>query len=292
MENIFLKNIRTKLIIFCLLSILLMLTIPTLIILTIFIMPEIGPFLKGPGMIINILGIGIGIILLTAWIIYFGLKTSLSLPKKFFIFTFIYNALIVAVKFTMSILSVYQVNQVQSFSFNINKNPIILTIISAITFLLYFIVFSSIYLYFKRKVKKSIMQDANIIVEKTKKRKLLAFLGVIISIVIIFGAIGFKGVRELIFVPLLFVLMAREYLSFVFPTFLGLLIALALIGAIYFAAGAFSSVAEQAIIMRNIAILSSFFWAGTILLLIYHALWVVYLFILTIILPFRVVVPK
>ena len=132
MQNIFSKNIGVKLTLFCLLSIL-----------AIWVIPKLDPSTEGPGSI-TVLGVGLVMTLFTAGVIYFGANTSLNLPKKFFLFAFLYNALIIAVKFTISPLSVYQANQLKTFDFQINENPLMLAIIAAVIFLLYFIVFSGI----------------------------------------------------------------------------------------------------------------------------------------------------
>lgn len=280
MQNIFSKGIAIKLIIFCLLSVLAILFIPR-------IDKTLFPLSNGPGSI-TVLGVGLVMTLFTAGVIYFGANSSLNLPKKFLLFTFLYNALIIAVKFTISPLSVYQANQVKTFSFQINQNPFTLAIIAAVIFLLYFIVFSGIYLYFKRKVKKAISQEVTTHVEKTKGHKALVFWGMTLLV----GVIILAGGGTIFAFPLIFSMFSLEYLSFVFSTIFGALIALALIGAIYFVSAAFSSVADQAIAMRDITVLISFFWIGAAFLLVYHALWVVYLLILTALWPLRVVVPK
>lgn len=276
MQNIFSKNIGIKLALFCLLSIV-----------AIWLIPKLDPSTDGPGSI-TVLGVGLVMTLFTAGVIYFGANSSLNLPKKLLLFTFLYNTLIVAVKFSISPLSVYQANQLRTFDFQINENPIMLAIIAAVVFLLYFIVFSGIYLYFKRKVQKAVIQGSVAPVEKTKGHKALVFWG----ITLLAGIIIFAGGGAIFIFPLFFSINALEYLSFVFSTAFGLLIALALIGAIYFVTGAFRSAAEQAIIMRDVTVLVSFFWIGAAFLFIYHALWVVYLLILTALWPLRVVVPK
>ena len=280
MQNIFSRGIVAKLIVFCLLSVLAILIIPR-------IDKALFPLSKGPGSI-TVLGVGLVMTLFTATVIYFGVNTLLSLPKKFLLFTTLYNALIIAVKFTISPLSVYQANQVKTFSFQINQNPFTLAVIAAAIFLLYFIVFSGIYLYFKGKVKRAISQETNVPVEKTKGHKALVFWGMALLV----GVIVLAGGGTIFAFPLIFSMFSLEYLSFVFSTVFGAVIALALIGATYFVGMAFSSVADQAIAMRDITLLISFFWIGAAFLLIYHALWVVYLLILTALWPLRVVVPK
>lgn len=282
MQNIFSKGIGIKLVLFFLLSIL-----------AIWFIPKLDPSIDGPGSI-TVLGVGLVMTLFTAGVIYFGVNTSLNLPKKFLLFTFLYNALIVVVKFTISPLSVYQTNQFEAFSFRINENPLVLAVIAAVIFLLYFIVFSGIYLYFKRKVKKSIPQDAIPVVpvEKTRGHKFLVTWGIILLVGIIIIVSGGSVFFYPLFLSVFLSTFSLEYLSFVFSTIFGVLTALALLGAIYFVRGAFSSAADQAIVMRDITILASFFWVGASFLFIYHALWVVYLLILTALWPLRVVIPK
>jgi len=275
MQNIFSKNIGVKLTLFCLLSIL-----------AIWVIPKLDPSTEGPGSI-TVLGVGLVMTLFTAGVIYFGANTSLNLPKKFFLFAFLYNALIITVKFVISPLSVYQTNQLRPFGFQLNNDALTLAMIAAVVFLLYFAVFSGIYLYFKHKVEKSIPQDA-VPVEKTKGHKALVFWGIALLV----GVIILVGGGSIFAFPLIFSLFSFEYLGFVFSGVFGILIALALLGAIYFVTGAFRSAAEQAIIMRDVTILVSFFWIGAAFLFIYHALWVVYLLILTALWPLRVVVPK
>lgn len=281
MQNIFSKGIAIKLTIFCLLSVLAILFIPR-------IDKALFPLSEGPGSI-TVLGVGLVMTLFTAGVIYFGANSSLNLPKKFLLFTFLYNALIIAVKFTISPLSVYQANQVRTFGFQINQNPFTLAIIAAVIFLLYFVVFSGIYLYLKRKVKRAISQETTVPIEKTKGHKALVFWGMALLV----GVIILVGGGTIFVIPLIFSMLSfLEYLFFVFSTVYGMLIALALVGAIYFVTGAFRSAAEQAIIMRDVTVLVSFFWIGAAFLFIFHALWVVYLLILTALWPLRVVVPK
>lgn len=275
MQNIFSKGLRLKLTLFCLLSIL-----------AIWFIPSLDPSIEGPGSV-TVLGVGLVMTLFTAGVIYFGINASLNLPKKFLLFTFLYNALIIAAKFVISPLSVYQANQFKTFDFEINENPFALVMIATVIFLLYFIVFSGIYLYFKRKVKKSIPQEA-VPTEKAKGHKAILFWGIALLVgVIILISGGF-----IFLFPLIFSIFSLEYLSFVFSTVFGALIALVLLGAIYFVGAAFNSAAEQAIVMRDVTVLASFFWIGAAFLFIYHALWVVYLLTLTALWPLRVVVPK
>jgi hypothetical protein len=55
---------------------------------------------------------------------------------------------------------------------------------------------------------------------------------------------------------------------------------------------AFRSAAERAQILGDAAVFVSFFWVGLAFLALYHALWVVYILVLTSIWPLKVVSAK
>jgi hypothetical protein len=70
------------------------------------------------------------------------------------------------------------------------------------------------------------------------------------------------------------------------------LIALALAGATALAAMTFRTARERASVMGDVSVLVSVFWVGLAFLALFHALWVVYILILTALWPLKVVVPK
>ena len=286
MKIIFSKSIGIKLGLLFLASILAILTIP-----------KLDPSTEGPG-IITVLGVGLVITLFTAYVIYFGVNTSLNLPKKFFLFVFLYNTLVIVVKFVLSPLSVYQVNEFINFTiipFDELFLRMTFTITGIIVFLLYFFVFYRIYLHFKQKVEKSIPQEA-IAVEKTKRYKTLVFWGIALLIVLLVCLIILFNVLPILVISGLFIvftpLISLEYIGIVFSGALSILITIALLVAIYLVTETFRSAAEQAIVLRDITILASFFWIGTAFLFIYHALWIVYMLMLTTLWPLKVVTPK
>jgi len=286
MKIIFSKSIGIKLGLLFLASILAILTIP-----------KLDPSTEGPG-IITVLGVGLVITLFTVYVIYFGVNTSLNLPKKFFLFVFLYNTLVIVVKFVLSPLSVYQVNEFINFTiipFDELFLRMTFTITGIIVFLLYFFVFHRIYLRFKQKVEKSISQEA-IAVEKTKRYKTLVFWGIALLIVLLVCLIILFNVLPILVISGLFIvftpLISLEYIGIVFSGALSILITIALLVAIYLVTETFRSAAEQAIVLRDITILASFFWIGTAFLFIYHALWIVYMLMLTTLWPLKVVTPK
>jgi hypothetical protein len=239
--------------------------------------------------------------------LYFAIKNSLNIPGQFLLFAVLYNALVVIVKFSLAPHSLYVANQSRVFEAFFSfftggggVNPVILSITTALVFLLYFVVFWFIYFLFKRELKRELLATDSqaTLAPKHKGHKVL----VIIGLALLVGIIILAGGGAIFMFPLFFVgspalrlfvvSPALEYLGYVFSTWVSLFMALALVGAIYFVTGAFKTAKEQALALRDVSVLVSFFWIGAAFLFIYHALWVVYLLILTALWPLRVVVPK
>ena len=82
------------------------------------------------------------------------------------------------------------------------------------------------------------------------------------------------------------------YVQFVFESSLSLVVGVLLACAAAFAALAFNSTAERARVVGDAQLFLSFFWVGLYFLALYHALWVVYVLVLTSIWPLKVVTPK
>jgi hypothetical protein len=93
-------------------------------------------------------------------------------------------------------------------------------------------------------------------------------------------------------IPLLLLFGGLEYLGFIFSSAVAGLVALALAGAVTLAAIAFRSTADRAALVGDVALLVSMFWIGLAFLALYHALWVVYVLVLTAIWPLKVITPK
>ena len=275
----------TTLVIFTLLSFLAVVGIP-------YIDKALTPSSDAPGAI-TIIGVGLVITFLMIGALYFGITSSTSVPKKFLTFFVLYNALVVVVKFSLAPGSLYLANQSQVFEalFSIFNNrgsvdPFFLLCTTALIFLLYFLVFWILYRYFKKKLARELDIPA---APKSKKHSVPKFIG----LALIVGLIIVAGGGGILFIPLFFAgFPALQYLGYIFSTWVSLFIALALTGAVYFVNAAFKSAAEQARVLRDVLFLVSFFWMGAAFLFIYHALWVVYLLVLTALWPLRVVVPK
>ena len=82
-----------------------------------------------------------------------------------------------------------------------------------------------------------------------------------------------------------------SYLVYIFSTF-GTAITVALALAAVLAYRTFSEVEKQAVRLGDATLLASFFWLGLALILLYHAMWVVFLLTLVSIWPFQTYTPK
>jgi hypothetical protein len=170
-----------------------------------------------------------------------------------------------------------------------------------VIFLLYLLVFGFIYFIFKQKFKNEVGENADQIMQNynfTRYRKYKELTLIMIAIYIYMTSLSI--VQILPKEPLGLGRLILEYLYYVLPippffllfaNYYNLLIPGALVLAVYFATKAFQTAKEQAVVLRDISVLVSFFWIGAAFLFIYHALWAVYFLIITTLWPFRIVIP-
>jgi hypothetical protein len=79
-----------------------------------------------------------------------------------------------------------------------------------------------------------------------------------------------------------------EYSSSVFlVSAFGLLIAIALVGAIILCSFAFKEAADQSLMLRNVSVLGTFAWIGLAFIAAYHILWLVFLLTVVSLWPLR-----
>jgi hypothetical protein len=254
--------------------------------LAIWLIPKLDPSTEGPGSI-TVLGVGLALTLFTGGVLYFGVIASYKLPTKLLLFAFLYNTLIIIVKFTIWPLLAYRIpadrGEFAQYSGGLPiADPLSLAMIAAAVLLLYYIVFFLLYRHFKYDVEKSIPSDKGL----PSGAKVL----MVLAYVVLFCVIMLTGGAFIVL--FLSALIYFQYLSFVFSGIFGALIAAALIGAVLLVKATFKSAAQQAIAVRNATIFVSFFWVGASFLFLYHALWVVYVLILATLWPLRVVLPK
>lgn len=120
-----------------------------------------------------------------------------------------------------------------------------------------------------------------------KRRERVGWVRVVVISLVVAAIIFASGG-----LPLVAAFGGAEYIGFVLSSGVSLLVALALAGAISLATITLRSSAEQALLVGDAALLVSVFWLGLGFLALYHALWVVYVLVLTSIWPLKVITPK
>jgi hypothetical protein len=224
------------------------------------------------------------IALITTGALYAGLRTDLRLPTRVAAYAVGYNLLIVLVKFVLAPRGLYEVNRTVDLTGFFPLNEAAGAVITAVfVLLLYLIVYVVIYRVSRRRIDALAKVEA---VERPKTARRIV-LPLVVGALILAGTGGAAAL-----IPLALFSSGLEYLDFVFSSALSALIGLALAGASALAFMAFGSATDRARVLGDAAVLVSFFWVGLYFLALYHALWVVYLLVLTTIWPLRVVVPK
>lgn len=236
------------------------------------------PKSQSPGSLTT-LGLGITLTILTSVALYYGIRTKYKFSNKLILFAIIYNCLIVWVKFVLGPFAFYEVNKRIDLVFEINSSPIFSFIIALGVLLMYLLVYSIIYRYFKRKLEKRLNLPRIVL------RGKLLITTLVVLIITVFAVSSFLF-------PFYSTIPVIIYLYFIFSSIVSLVIAFSLVCAILFGVLAFDNATEQAAMLRDSSIFVSFFWVGISFLLVYHALWVVYLLVLISLWPLRVVIPK
>jgi hypothetical protein len=193
------------------------------------------------------------------------------------------------VKLALAPAALYQANQEQSFEATVvdpNSLWFYLAISSGVL-LLYLLVFRVMYGVFKRRFR----HQGRVIGAPPERRSRGANRrrAVLVAVVVTCVALlaSFLWVMPVFFVGL----PTISYLIYVISTF-GAVITLALILAAILAYKTFDEVEKQAVHLGDATLLASFFWLGCALILLYHAMWVVFLLTLVSIWPFQTYTPK
>ena len=222
--------------------------------------------------------------LATTAALYAILRFDLGVPTAACIFAVGYNLLVVLVKFVLAPKGYYDVNQNVALNGPTLDEPFIAVTVAVTVFLLYGGAYYVIYRLVRGQIEHLLELD-----EPRRGHRLrntvLAILG---------GALLLSGgsAALVLLLPLVLAGSSLEYLGFVFQSGVALLVAAALAGAVSLAVLAFRSVTERAQALGDASMVVSFFWVGLAFLALYHALWVVYILVLTSIWPLKVVSAK
>ena len=218
-----------------------------------------------------------------AALLFWGLRSDLGLPATAALYAVAFNVLVILVKLGLAPHGFYEVNQSRDLDglFSID-NGLMAMLAAAAIFVLYVAVYLVLYRYFRVKVEH--LAPADPIPRFVSGRALV--IGVV---VLTFLLIASGGALLLVLVP---IAAGFDYVDFVFSSSLSLMIGVILACATALAAAAFNSAADRARLVGDASVFMSFFWVGLYFLALYHALWVVYVLVLTSIWPLKVVTPK
>jgi hypothetical protein len=218
-----------------------------------------------------------------AALLFWGLRSDLGLPATTAAYAAAFNVLVIAVKLALAPHGFYEVNQAKELDgwFSID-NGVMAMLAAATVFVLYVSVYLVLYRSFRVKVEHLAPEDP---VPRFLSGRRIA-LGVV---VLTFLLIASGGALLLLLVP---IAAGFEYLDFVLSSSLSLIIGAMLACATALAAAAFNSAADRARLVGDASVFMSFFWVGLYFLALYHALWVVYVLVLTSLWPLKVVTPK
>jgi hypothetical protein len=229
------------------------------------------------------------ITLITTVGLYAGLRMDLGLPTRVAIYAGSYNALVVLVKFVLAPRGLYEVNRTVALtSFTPLSGTLGAVLTAGFVLILYLAAYWVIYRICRRRIEGLVRADAR---ERPKRARRIV-LPLVAGAVVLSGTGG-----AALLIPLALVSSGGEYLDFVFSSAVSALIGSARPGARAQGLQAVRALAERAPILGGAAgrvsvFWVSFFWVGLLFLALYHALWVVYILVLTSIWPLRVVVPK
>lgn len=225
-----------------------------------------------------LLGVGLVIAACTTGAVYWGVRTDLGLPVRTALYAVGYNALVVLAKFVLAPHGIYELNQRLTFeTFLPVSEPVGAVLTAAVVLLLYAGVLTLIYRAFRAQV-----------VARRRRLRARTLVLVIVGAVVFAATVG-TGVA---LVGVLLAASALEYVGYVFTSGVSLLVGLALAGATALVVLAFRDVRDRVRVVGDASVIVAFFWLGLFVLALYHAMWVVFILLLTAAWPLKVVIPK
>jgi len=233
----------------------------------------INPDAADPGLI-SFVGTGLAVLILTVVLLVAGLRRYLPKSGLFLAAALGYNALLIAVKLSLSPAFVYASQPYVSTNLNFDlHSPLAYPGLAAIAAIVYGLAFFVLYSIFRSELERRLGISVRV------GRRVVSLL-LVMFIIAVVGGVTTTGL-----------LAFAEYsltiaLSF---TVLAILIALALIGAVVLCSVAFKDATDQAVLLRDVSVLSTFAWVGLAFIAVYHVLWLVFLLTLISLWPLKVV---
>jgi hypothetical protein len=224
--------------------------------------------------------VGGGLAAVIAPALYLAVRSGLGLGAWTAACVVAYNLLVILVKFVLAPHGLYKVNQSRAIDsmFSLSQSGSAL-VAAGTVFLLYLAVYVVLYRLASRKLGAALRRDPG----KARRMALPLIVGALL-VAISLPALGIA--------LLLLAGSGLSYLEFVFSSGVAAVVALALACAIGLASHAFTSAAERARAVGGASMLVSLFWLGLYFLALYHALWVVYILVLTSVWPLKTVTTK
>lgn len=198
---------------------------------------------------------------LTTAVLYLALTRDLGVTRTVAVYGVAYNALVVLVKFVLSPDALYEHSEAGTFEAFLDPSRFFdATLIAATVFALYALALYVIYRICRRRLETRSFSWKRAVVIAALTAALVLATGWFL-LVAAWGGL--------------------EYVDFVFTSSVSLLVAGALVGSIALASIAFRDAADRAALLGDAAVLVSVFWVALAFLALYHALWVVYVLVLT-----------
>ena len=247
--------------------------------------PKLFPGPGGPGFAIFLVA-GVTVIVLTAGLFGYVYRLGMGFGSTVLVLAAGYNALIAAVKLGLAPAALYQANREEAFEASIsdpNSLWFFLGIGSGVL-LLYLLVFGVMYRIFRRRFRRRSLTSEASPEQGVRWSGKTIVIGIVACVVFV---ASFVWLLPLVYIGL----PTLSYLAYIFSTF-GAAILLALILAAFLAYRTFEEVEKRAVRMGDATLLASFFWLGLALIVLYHVMWVVFLFTLVSLWPFRTYTPK
>lgn len=251
--------------------------------------PHLFSGAEAPGFTLFLVA-GSAVIALTAGLFGYIARLGMGFGRTTLVLAAGYNALIAAVKLGLAPAALYEANQEQTFDafYGDPNSPVFYAGVGVAVLFLYVVVFRAMYEFFKRRFRRQAEAD---VAPAVRVDSQTAGRGVLVRALLGVAGVAILGVF-LWWVPVMFIaLPASAYFSYVFATF-GAAIALALFLAAILAYKAFDEVEKRAVRLGDATLLANFFWLGLVLILLYHAMWAVFLLALVSIWPFQTYTPK
>ena len=219
----------------------------------------------------------------TTFALYAIVRRDLGLPSRIGASLAIAFALIAIVKFVLAPAGLYEVNAVRALDdlFGSVADPMGVVFTAVAVFGLYALGY---WIAFRRGYDDPLPGRRRKRDRTPRRVSLLVIVLIVAAIVITGGGVLLLG--------MLVLTAPRQYLEFVFSSWAGLGVALALVPAAALILKVFRLFDERPELVAQVGAVITLFWLGLGFLALYHVLWIVYVLVLGSIWPLRTVTPK